>query len=75
MPSMNTQRILTKDPKFFIRPAVSGDAGLVLKLIRELAEYERLAHEVVATEASIEESLFGPRRCAEAILGFSNYLS
>jgi len=43
-----------------IRPAAPADAGLVLAFIRELAEYERLAHEVVATERDIAEALFGP---------------
>jgi GNAT superfamily N-acetyltransferase len=43
-----------------LRPARPGDAVLVFALIRELAEYERLAHEVDATEAAIEAALFGP---------------
>ncbi|MBN9446402.1 MAG: GNAT family N-acetyltransferase [Bosea sp.] len=42
-----------------IRPARPGEAGLVLGFIRELAEYEKLLHEVVAGEADIAESLFG----------------
>jgi GNAT superfamily N-acetyltransferase len=41
-----------------IRPAIAGDAGLILVLIRELAEYERLAHEVDATEEDIAAALF-----------------
>jgi GNAT superfamily N-acetyltransferase len=44
-----------------IRPARPGEAGLVLSLIRELAEYEKLAHEVEATEATIADALFGAR--------------
>jgi GNAT superfamily N-acetyltransferase len=43
-----------------IRPAVAGDAALVLTFIRELAEYEKLLHEVVASEAEIARDLFGP---------------
>lgn len=43
-----------------IRPARPGEAGLVLDFIKALAEYERLAHEVDATEEMIAESLFGP---------------
>ena len=43
-----------------IRPAVPGDAPLVLALIRELADYERLAHEVTAAEADVRAALFGP---------------
>lgn len=42
-----------------IRPAVPGDAPLVLTLVRELAAYERLSHEVDATEALIDAALFG----------------
>jgi diamine N-acetyltransferase len=47
-------------PGLEIRPARPGEAGLVLALVRELADYERLAHEVDATEAMIEAALFGP---------------
>ena len=43
-----------------IRRAASGDAALVLSLIRELAEYEKLAHKVEATEASLATALFAP---------------
>jgi GNAT superfamily N-acetyltransferase len=43
-----------------IRPAVSGDAGVVLGFIRALAAYEKLAHEVEASEASLDAMLFGP---------------
>jgi GNAT superfamily N-acetyltransferase len=42
-----------------IRPAKPGEAELVLAFIKDLAEYERLAHEVDATEAMIAEALFG----------------
>lgn len=43
-----------------IRPARPDEAGLVLHFIKELAEYEKLAHEVAATEAEIAASLFAP---------------
>ena len=48
-----------------IRRARPGEAGLVLSFIRELAEYEKLTHEVEASEAMIAEALFGanPRLC------------
>ena len=42
-----------------IRRAVPGEAELVLGFIRELAAYERLAHEVDATPEAIDEALFG----------------
>ena len=41
-----------------VRRARTGEAGLVLSFIRELAEYEKLLHEVDATEATIEAALF-----------------
>lgn len=43
-----------------IRPARAGDAALVLRFIRDLAEYEKLLHEVKTTEADVEAILFGP---------------
>jgi len=43
-----------------IRPAIASDAALIFRFIRELAEYERLAHEVDATEADVAKALFGP---------------
>ena len=42
-----------------IRPAAPADAPLILALIRELAEYERLAHEVDAREDMLAAALFG----------------
>lgn len=42
-----------------IRRARPDEAGLVLSLVRELAEYEKLLHEVEASEAMIAEALFG----------------
>src|SRR4030088_2618349 len=42
-----------------LRRARSGEAGLVLSLVRDLAEYEKLLHEVEATEADIDLALFG----------------
>jgi GNAT superfamily N-acetyltransferase len=43
-----------------IRPATPADAGLIHSFVRALAEYEKLLHEVEATEADIATSLFGP---------------
>ncbi len=56
------------DPRLSLDPAGPGDAGLLLELIRELAVYERLAHEVTADEAAIRTTLFGPTRYAEALV-------
>ncbi|MCI0707506.1 MAG: GNAT family N-acetyltransferase [Ignavibacteriae bacterium] len=54
--------------KLRIDPATEQDLPLILKLIQGLAEYERLAHECVATEATLKESLFGARRYAEVVI-------
>ena len=55
-------------PRFHIRPATSTDAPLLLELITELAEFEKLADQVVATEAQLRQTLFGPRPYAEAVI-------
>ena len=48
-----------------IRAAVPGEEGLVLAFVRKLADYEKLSHEVVASEAGIAEALFDKQaRCA-----------
>jgi GNAT superfamily N-acetyltransferase len=51
-----------------IEPATERDVPLILALINALAEYERLGDEVVATEATLRESLFGDRPCAEVAI-------
>jgi len=51
-----------------IRPATPEDVPLIGELIRELAEYERLADQVVFTEASLRQQLFGPRPYAEVLI-------
>ena len=51
-----------------LRTARPGDELLLLDLIRELAEYERLSHEVEATPGDISESLFGGGAVAEAVI-------
>lgn len=51
-----------------IQPATEADVPLILSLIQALAEYERLAHEVVATEAMVRESLFGAAPHAQAVI-------
>ena len=56
-------------PEIGIRPATEEDVPLILSFIRELAGYERLSHEVSATEDLLRESLFGARRGAEVVIG------
>lgn len=50
-----------------IRPAVAADCEQILEFIRELARYEHLEHEVVASAADLRERLFGERRYAEVV--------
>ena len=52
-----------------IRPATEEDFSLILSFIKELADFERLSHEVVATEETLRESLFGEWRAAEVVIG------
>lgn len=51
-----------------IRVATASDVPTILRFIRALAEYEKLAHEVVADEATLTATLFGPRPGAEVLL-------
>jgi len=60
--------IATRDPRTRLRFATAADVPLILELIRGLAEYERLAHEVVADEATLAANLFGDRRVAEVVI-------
>lgn len=66
-----------------IRAATPADVPLILALVRELAVYEKLEHEVSATEDDLQKTLFGDRRFAECVLanlngepvGFALYFS
>jgi GNAT superfamily N-acetyltransferase len=55
-------------PGLHLRAATEDDVSLLLELVRQLAAYEKLAHEVVATEASLRDALFRGRRVAEAVI-------
>jgi GNAT superfamily N-acetyltransferase len=57
-----------------IRPATEADVPLILAFIKELAEYERLSHEVSATEDDLREWLFGERPAAEVLIAHTNAL-
>src|SRR4051812_43730867 len=54
---------------FTIRFATVDDVATVVRFIRDLARYERLEHEVVATEDVIRETVFGAHRYAEVLIG------
>ncbi|HKY90370.1 MAG TPA: GNAT family N-acetyltransferase, partial [Nevskiaceae bacterium] len=51
-----------------IADARREDVPLILRFIRELADYERLSHEVVATEGALAATLFGPKPGAEVLI-------
>jgi GNAT superfamily N-acetyltransferase len=54
---------------FRIRFAREQDVPTILRFIRDLARYERLEHEVVASEDVLRDNLFGARRYAEVLMG------
>jgi GNAT superfamily N-acetyltransferase len=58
--------------KLEIREARPGESGLVLEFIRKLADYEKLAHEAVASEADIAEALFGSAPRCRCDLAFAD---
>jgi GNAT superfamily N-acetyltransferase len=60
--------VTTRLPGVSLRPARSSDVSQILRFIRELADFERLSHEVVATEKTLQATLFGENPVAEVIL-------
>lgn len=58
---------------FKIKPATEKDVPLIFSFIKELAEYEKLLNEVVATEEILRETLFGKRAYAEVVIGYLNH--
>jgi len=58
--------------KFQIRSATPADVPVILRFIRELATYEKLLHEVTATEDLLRRHLFGERPLAEVILAIED---
>jgi GNAT superfamily N-acetyltransferase len=59
---------MTTPADLAIRIARADDCATILGFIRDLADYEKLAHEVVATEAALRASLFGARPAAEVLI-------
>ena len=54
-----------------IRTATRRDLPLIHSFICKLAEYERMSHQVVATEESLNDALFGPRPVIETLLAYT----
>ncbi len=66
-----TQPLLqTLNQNFSIRPANEENLALILNFIKELAADKKMLSEVTATEATLRESIFGPKAYAEVLLGF-----
>ena len=71
------------EKQFLIRPAEPADAGELMRLIRGLADYEKLSDMCVGTPEMLREQLFGARRSCEALVaerggrsvGFALYFS
>jgi len=62
--------IPTKIEGFVIRKAGREEVPLILDFIMKLARYEKLTHEVTATEEQLEKYLFGEEKVAEVIIGY-----
>ncbi len=61
--------IPTKIDGFMIRHAEESDVPLILWFVKELANYEKLSHEVLATEDDFRQYLFGEKQFAEVVIG------
>jgi GNAT superfamily N-acetyltransferase len=66
-----TSAIPAEAAGFTLRPATPADLPAILACIQGLAEYERLAHECVATESRLRDTLFGTTPAAEVVLAFA----
>lgn len=62
--------IAMDSPGFQIKSATQADVPIIFSFVKKLARYERLSHEVVATEELLRENLFGKRRTAEVAIGY-----
>ncbi len=63
-----TDIFTTSDPKTVLRFATVDDVALIFDFIRQLAEYEKKADEVVTDEDQLLQTLFGERRVAEVVI-------
>jgi GNAT superfamily N-acetyltransferase len=55
-----------------IERATERDVPVILQMIRDLAEYERMSDQVIATETGLRESLFSGQRDAEVLLAYAD---
>ena len=61
---------MSNKPLITVRRATAADSALVLDFIRQLAQYEKLEHQCIATADEVRDSLFGPSPRAESLLAF-----
>jgi GNAT superfamily N-acetyltransferase len=61
---------MTTNQSIRIEPANKNDIPLILKFIKELAEYEHLSDQCVATEDLLREALFGEKKFAEVVIAY-----
>lgn len=61
-------RIQTSIADVQLRLAEAADVPVILSFIRQLADYEKLSHQVVATEQSLTDTLFGAKAYAEVVI-------
>lgn len=61
---------MTEAPRFEIKPATESDVPIIFSFIEKLAAYERLSHEIVATEERLRRTLFAGRRTAEVAIAY-----
>jgi GNAT superfamily N-acetyltransferase len=54
-----------------IERATEQDVPAIVRLVRHLGEYEKLAHDMVSSEDDFRKALFGPRRNVEALMAFA----
>jgi GNAT superfamily N-acetyltransferase len=66
----DTIAAMTTDERLRIIPATANDTAVILRMIKGLAEYEKLSDRVTATETSLREQLFGATPAAEVCLAF-----
>lgn len=59
-------------PTFLIRQATEADIPVIRSFITQLADYERLSDKMIATDDSLRDALFGPRRSAEVLLAYAD---
>ncbi len=62
---------MSATPELRIERATEKDVPLILRLITGLAEYEKLAHEMTATEDGLRDTLFGARPAADVIIAYA----